>query len=191
MPDENTTIEYKQLLDNGEPFYPMVGKSSYSEWLGYEEVSGDPPTDNFVLGIANGGTGASNAQQALISLLNGCTEYRTHSSTTATTSVDKTYTVVGSGLVYVSASVYTDATSDTGTQWVYIFKNGTQVESNMLAYNSDRVGVAFAGSLGSNASAMTKVSNGDTIIVRLQGTKNGTKRMFYDLVAFGCLLTTV
>lgn len=69
MPDENQTIEYKQLLDNGEPFYPMVGKSSYSEWIGYEEVSGDPPTDNFVLGIANGGTGSSGVENISTELL--------------------------------------------------------------------------------------------------------------------------
>lgn len=68
MPDNNQTIEYKQLLDNGEPFYPMVGKSSYSEWLGYEEVDGTPPDENFVLGVSNGGTGADNADDARANL---------------------------------------------------------------------------------------------------------------------------
>lgn len=58
MPNENQTIEYKQLLDNGEPFYPMVGKSSYSEWIGYEEIEGQTP-ENFVLPVGNGGTGIS------------------------------------------------------------------------------------------------------------------------------------
>ena len=76
MPNENTTIQYKQLLDNGEPIYPMVGKSSYSEWIGYEEVggSGVHPDDQwigfvdvggatdvppYIVPVANGGTGTA------------------------------------------------------------------------------------------------------------------------------------
>lgn len=73
MPNNNQTIEYKQLLDNGEPFYPLVGKSSYSEWIGYEEigtaqpsygqwigfveVDGSAPSRDFVVPVENGGTG--------------------------------------------------------------------------------------------------------------------------------------
>lgn len=76
MPEENTTIEYKQLLDDGEPFYPMVGRSSYEQWVGYEEVTGSTPQpfdqwigfvevgdapamSNYVVPVANGGTGTA------------------------------------------------------------------------------------------------------------------------------------
>ena len=112
-------------------------------------------------------------------------EYTSSTYTSSNNSIDKTYTVHGNGFVFISGSIQTDNTSDTGTQWCYIFKNG-----NQIAYSSDRVGVAFAGNLGTNACAVTMANSGDSIVVRLQSTKNGSKLLMYNLVAFGCTLTT-
>ena len=159
------SVDLAQLKKNGNDIYPITSPQAITD----------------VIPVGKGGTG----QNSISDFINAiCTEYEDTGSTTSNTSVDKTYTASGQGLVFVSGSVQTDSTSDTGTQWCYIYKNNT-----LIAYASDRVGVAFAGSLGANASAMVKVNANDVIRIRLQGSKNGTKTFYYNLVAFGCTLS--
>lgn len=172
----NKQIKYKQLYDEGEPFYPMVGKSSYPQWLGYEEVDGTPPDGNFVLPIANGGTG-------------GITEYINHESGSLTTALnkDKIFTVSGNGLVFVSVSLRT------GTKTWGATQANINLNSDVVAYSSDTITGAYDGmTTGANAVAFVKVKNGDVITTHLFSTRYVSENNWfadYNVLAFGCTLS--
>lgn len=193
MPDENTTIEYKQLLDNGEPFYPMVGKSSYSEWIGYEDVTGEPPSGNYVTEIPNGGTGADNAMDARVNLgvdANGiasmfATQYTSSSSTSESlTYINENHTVSGNGVVWVTATISTDDTSTYGSTQAYILWNFNTMARTQFRYPS-----AYAQAHAASVSVAIKVSNGDTITLRMGSTRGGTKYFYRIFTCLGCTIS--
>lgn len=124
------------------------------------------------LGLASGGTG-------------GVTDYNYRTTSTSTSAeTTKSYTVSGSGLVYVSATCYTDNRSSYGSTQSVIEHNGT-----IIAMDSNRFGTAIAYNFGSSCSAFIKVSDGDTILTRQMSSKNGTKTIMMYCLAFGCTLS--
>ena len=95
------------------------------------------------------------------------------------------YTVVGSGFVYASASAISSSNSDTGTVYAIILLNNVRV-----AYDYDRLVSAGSYSVGANASSMFAVSNGDVIQLTLYSSKGGTANGLRRILDFGCTLTT-
>lgn len=193
MPNENQTIEYKQLLDNGEPFYPMVGKSSYSEWIGYEDVTGEPPSDNYVTEIPNGGTGADNATDArenlgideslIASMFD--TQYITSSSTSESlTYINENRTVHGDGVVWVTATISTDDTNTYGSTQAYILWNFNTMARTQFRYPS-----SYAQAHAASVSVAIKVSDGDTITIRMGSTRGGTKYFYRTFTCLGCTVS--
>jgi len=113
------------------------------------------------------------------------TQYSHSSSWTAwQTGVDKTWTVHGAGVVFLSASVYTDATSDTGNTMSILYHNGA-----VVAHDENRFTSASGARAASNASIMLIVADGDTVMGHLQSTKEGSKQGMWYALAFGCTLT--
>ena len=112
------------------------------------------------------------------------TEY-TYETTSDSVSAEtnKSYTVSGSGLVFISSTIYTDDTSNYGTTRTAIYK-GTDI----VAYSAERFPTAWAGSVGASASVMLKVANGDTVKSSSISTKNGTKTIIMRCIALGCTL---
>ena len=151
MPDNNQTIEYKQLLDNGEPFYPMVGKSSYSEWIGYEEVGsaqpeygqwvgfvevdGSAPSRDFVLPVANGGTGITDFGIVIAS--------EAGSKSCSANTYNEMYTFTGlapNGIYIVSAFIVQQFNSTSNTITVTFSKNDGNTTQNSVDYDISRSG---------------------------------------------------
>lgn len=95
-----------------------------------------------------------------------------------------TWTVHGSGYVYVTASTRASANNDTGTAYVEILLNG-----NLVAVDLNRLTSASTVRISASTSAMMNVSDGDTITINLSNTKGGTAEGYRRVMAFGCSLT--
>lgn len=128
-----------------------------------------------IIPIANGGTG-------------GVTQYNSHDSGSLTTAMtrSKTYTVTGSGLVFIGASLRT-GTNTWGTTKVTIFHNNSEVAKASDIITSDYNGQESA----AEATAFLQVANGDTIrveVVSTRYTSGNTWDAWYNVLAFGCTL---
>lgn len=95
-----------------------------------------------------------------------------------------TWTVHGSGFVYLTASTRASSNNDTGTAYVEILLNG-----NIVAVDLNRLSSAATLRLSASASAMMIVSDGNTITVNLSNSKGGTAEGYRRAMAFGCTLT--
>lgn len=95
-----------------------------------------------------------------------------------------TWTVHGSGFVYVTASTRAANNNDTATAYAEILLNG-----NIVAVDLNRLSSAATLRLSANASAMMNVSDGDVITVNLSNSKGGTAEGYRRAMAFGCTLT--
>jgi hypothetical protein len=95
-----------------------------------------------------------------------------------------TWTVHGSGFVYVSASTRSANNNDTATAYAEILLNG-----NLVAVELNRLSSAATLRLSANASVMMNVSDGDVITVNLNNSKGGTAEGYRRALAFGCTLT--
>lgn len=93
---------------------------------------------------------------------------------------DKTYSVSGSGVIAVFASVLSDDTSDFGTWQARIYHNG-----NLIMGEGTRFTTAYSYAFGASTSAPIEVSNGDTIRVYLYNTKSGRKDAYRRFLCFG------
>ena len=97
-----------------------------------------------------------------------------------TAQFDKTYTVSGSGVIVVFASILSDSTNDFGTWQARIYHNGTCIMGE-----GNRFTTAYAYAFGASTSAPIQVSNGDTIRVYLYNTKSGRKDAYRRFLCFG------
>ena len=97
-----------------------------------------------------------------------------------TAQFDKTYTVSGSGVIAVFASILSDDTSDFGTWQARIYHNG-----NLIMGEGTRFTTEYAYAFGASTSAPIQVSNGDTIRVYLYNTKSGRKDAYRRFLCFG------
>ena len=102
------------------------------------------------------------------------------STNVGTATFDKTYTVSGSGVIAVFASVLSDDSNDFGTWQARIYHNG-----NIIMGEGTRFTTAYAYAFGASTSAPIQVSNGDTIRIYLYNTKNGTKYGYRRFMCFG------
>lgn len=95
-----------------------------------------------------------------------------------------TWTVHGSGFVYVTASTRSANNNDTATAYAEILLNG-----NLVAVDLTRLSSAATIRLSANASVMMNVKDEDVITVNLNNSKGGTAEGYRRAMAFGCTLT--
>lgn len=112
------------------------------------------------------------------------TEYTASGSTTTYNSISKSWTVHGSGFVFVSCYVVTDSTNSYGSTWANIEYDGAYVAMNKHRLNSNS-----ADTLAASSSIMISVTNGKTISCYCGSTEDGTKTAKFRAMAFGCTLT--
>lgn len=148
---------------------------------------GNPIGDEFVkqtdlpLSVSDGGTG----QSSIPAFLNAIsTEYTDSGTVTGETRRTKTWTVSGSGILFVFGMTACDTTNSYGSTIVEI-KRGSTVVAGEHARTDTRSGAAVTVS----AATMLKVTNGTTITVEGYSTKGGTKTVTARAMAFGCTLS--
>lgn len=145
-------------------------------------VLGDVASQDIVP-VSMGGTGADNAVDARtnlgIQLLPTVIVDNTY-STASTATFDKTYTVSGSGVIAVFASVLSDDTNDYGTWQARIYHNGTCIMGEGTRFTT-----SYNYTFGASTSAPIQVSNGDTIRIYLYITKSGRKDAYRRFMCFG------
>lgn len=94
-------------------------------------------------------------------------------------SSDVTYTVSGSGIIVVFASMVSTASSY-GTWSVDIQHNGTTVMAEGTRWGSNN-----SSSFGSSACVPLNVVNGDTIRIYLYNSKDGAKSIYRRFLCIG------
>ena len=152
----------------------------------------DASDNTQILDVTGGGTGANTAIGARTNLginaaniadLFTSTSWSLSNTSESLTYVNRTYTVSGSGVLWVTATINTDDTNTYGSTQSAIRHNDTIVARTQFRYPS-----AYSQAHAATASSAIKVSNGDTINIQLGSTRGGTK---YYYIYFTCLGVTV
>ena len=155
-----------------------------SEFIGDADHLGDIKKNGvsiFPISVANGGTG----QTSIPAFLNAiATEYTDTGTVTGETRRTKTWTVSGSGILFVFGMTACDTTNSYGSTIVEI-KQGSTVVAGEHARTDTRSGAAVTAS----TAIMLKVTNGTTVTVEGYSTKGGTKTVTVRALAFGCTLS--
>ena len=100
------------------------------------------------------------------------------------------YTVHGNGFLICCGYVRTDTTSDTGTAHAIVSHTRINNGANYYrGWNMYRLQTAQAQEIGTEATGAFTVSDGDTVNFFLGCSKNGTKRIRYTILCFGCTLS--
>ena len=145
------------------------------------------------MGVGHGGTGADNAGDArenlgvdaggIASMFD--TQYITSSSTSESLNyINENRTVHGNGVVWVTATVSTDDTNTYGSTQAYILWNYNTVARTQFRYPS-----SYAQAHAASATVALKVSDGDTITIRMGSTRGGTKWFYRIFTCLGCTVT--
>ena len=113
-------------------------------------------------------------------------EEKSFSSTT-----EQTYSYIVSGNGYIIATLYirSDSTNDYGTLLARIDQLDGNNELFTRGWSAYRLSSAWAGEIGTEATACFYVSEGDTVSFIADSSKGGTKRIRYSALMFGCTLT--
>ena len=101
------------------------------------------------------------------------------STTDTSSSIDKTYTVSGNGVIVIFAGI-ANYDTDYGQWSAEIRHNG-----NIVMAEGTRFGSANASGFGSSIGVPLVVSNNDTIKIWLVNTKGTTKYVFRRFLCFG------
>lgn len=111
---------------------------------------------------------------------------------TVTGNVDNNYyyTVNGDGWIIATIYIRSDATSDTGTSICGVYHTPiASGEEYARGWSTTRLQTAQAIETGTEAVGTFFANNGDTVSLLGRCTKNGTKRIRYSIMCFGCTLT--
>lgn len=111
---------------------------------------------------------------------------------TVTGNVDNNYyyTVNGDGWIIATIYIRSDATSDTGTSICGVYHTPiASGEEYARGWSTTRLQTTQAIETGTEAVGTFFANNGDTVSLLGRCTKNGTKRIRYSIMCFGCTLT--
>lgn len=100
------------------------------------------------------------------------------------------YIVNGDGWIVATIYIRSDSTSDTGTSVCGVYQ--TPIASGVefaRGWSTTRLQTAQAIETGTEAVGIFNANNGDTVDLLARCTKNGTKRIRYSIMCFGCTLT--
>ena len=110
----------------------------------------------------------------------------TFGSSTSGHITSPTYTVSGNGLLYISAYVWGDATTDYGQTSIYLRNQSKQI----IAQGKSCLGTAKNYELAANCSALVPVKNGDMLYTVPYITKlASTKQVVSYCLGIGCTCT--
>lgn len=100
------------------------------------------------------------------------------------------YTVSGDGWIIATIYIRSDTTSDYGSAIAGVYQtpisDGTEYARG---WSSTRTDTASNNEIGAEAVGAFKANSGDTVSLLARCTKNGTKRIRYSIMCFGCTLT--
>lgn len=168
-----------------------VYSDTLGKWMIYGnasdiKVNGTAENVTGTVAIEHGGTGETTLAGVVASLLTKVTEYSNYTTYTSTsyTPSKKTFTAVGSGLVFASVTTYCDNTNSYGSTSALV-KKGTTI----YARDYERTDTSAGAEVSANTSAMFFVSNGNTFTCESFSSKAGTKYFYWNVVAIGCTLT--
>lgn len=100
------------------------------------------------------------------------------------------YTVNGDGWIVATIYIRSDATSDTGTSVCGVYQTPiSSGEEFARGWSTTRLQTAQSIEIGTEAVGIFKANSGDTVSLIARCTKNGTKRIRYSIMCFGCTLT--
>lgn len=101
------------------------------------------------------------------------------------TTTDNSYTVVGDGVIIVSACNYSNTASGYGTWRAMIYLNGTIIHGEGSRWGTTNVSERF----GASACCSVEVSDGDVIRIVTTNNKTGTKTILRHFMCFGCSIS--
>lgn len=153
---------------------------------------------SFPLSIPDGGTGAANASDArdnlgiipaIVAAIG--TESYTKTDTGANQITVGQWQVAGTGFVWVTCQMQTNASGDYGNHeaWIYRTRDGSSSE---MAYVNNRTCSAYNGAVSSEAYACFAVQNGDIVDCKTRTSRTASTSSYkrYARVSFiGCTLT--
>ena len=100
------------------------------------------------------------------------------------------YTVNGDGWIIATIYVRSDSTNDYGSAIAGVYQtsisDGTE---HARGWAGTRTDTASNNEIGAEAVGAFKANSGDTVSLLAKCTKNGTKRIRYSIMCFGCTLT--
>ena len=100
------------------------------------------------------------------------------------------YTVNGDGWIIATIYIRSDATSDTGTCICGVYQVPIAEGAEYArGWSTVRLQTAQAVEIGTEAVGIFKANSGDTVSLLGRCTKDGTKRIRYSIMCFGCTLT--
>lgn len=100
------------------------------------------------------------------------------------------YTVNGDGWIVATIYIRSDATSDTGTSVCGVYQTPiSSGEEFARGWSTTRLQTAQSIEIGTEAVGIFNANSGDTVSLLARCTKNGTKRIRYSIICFGCTLT--
>ena len=121
---------------------------------------------------------------------NNPTWYYEETSTTSNTRQSFNYTINGNGWIYATVYIRSDTTSDTGTALCGVYHTPIDTgEEYARGWSTMRIQNAQDLEIGTEAVGIFKANNGDTMALETMCSKNGTKRIRYSIMCFGCTLT--
>ena len=100
------------------------------------------------------------------------------------------YTVNGDGWIVATIYIRSDTTSDTGTAVCGVYQTPIATgEEFARGWSTVRLQTAQATEIGTEAVGAFIANSGDTVSLLARCTKNGTKRIRFSIMCFGCTLT--
>ena len=169
------------LYDDGTDIGVTLGRTGtrpgFNNWLPIGLVQ-DTPMDLY------DSQGNSLVSMTVNDLFHETTSSNTTSTHTDNNAKSRQWTVHGSGLLWAGCSILTDTTSDTGTCYANIQKNGQTIQTCGW-----RLVSAWAGAQRTGVSAFMEVQDGDIITEQVSSNKNGTKTCYWNILCIYCTVT--
>lgn len=131
-----------------------------------------------------------NGETGEVSLPTTPTWYYEERTTSASSEQQYKYTVNGDGWILATIYIRSDKTSDYGSAIAGVYQTPISTGTEFArGWASTRTDTESTNEIGAEAVGAFIANNGDSISLIAKCTKNGTKRIRYSIMCFGCTLT--